>query len=60
MAVKFAQGGPVVTTRSRFMKSPNTFRDDNEIVDYEKKGKTGTLSKPEGETKVEKPVKPRS
>jgi len=56
---KYAYGGAAVTTRSRFMKAPDTFCDDNEIVDYEKKGKGGTLSKTQGDSKSLKPIKPR-
>lgn len=57
---KYAHGGAVVSSRSRFMKAaPDPFRDDDEIVDYEKKGKGGTLSKLTGD-KSEKPVKPKT
>jgi hypothetical protein len=56
----YASGGPSITTRSRFMKVPDTFRTSLQKQDYDKKGKGGTLSKMEGETKVEKAIKPRS
>ena len=58
ISAKYARGGPVVTSRSRFLKAPNPFRDDNELVDYDKKGKGGSLSKMAGDTKSLKPVKP--
>lgn len=57
---KYAQGGECITTRSKFLKTPDTFRTSIEEQDYEKKGKGGTLSKTEGETKVEKTIKPRT
>ena len=56
----YASGGPSITTRSRFMKVPDTFRTSLQEQDYKKKGKGGTLSKTEGETKVEKVIKPRT
>ena len=57
---KYAHGGPEVTTRSRFYKSPDPFRDDDEITDYDKQGKGGTLSKLQGDSKSLKPIKPRT
>lgn len=56
----YASGGPSITTKSKFLKTPDVFRTSIEQQDYDKKGKGGTLSKTEGETKVEKTIKPRS
>jgi len=41
------------------LKVPDTFRTSLQKQDYEKKGKGGTLSKTEGESKKEKAIKPR-
>lgn len=61
VTAKFAKGGPVVQSeRSRFMKTPDPFRTDIERSDYEKKSAGGELSKTEGDTKSEKPVKPQA
>ena len=60
VSAKYAQGGECITTRSRFMKVPDTFRTSLQKQDYDKKGKGGTLSKTEGETKVKKTIKPRT
>jgi hypothetical protein len=49
---KYAKGGPEVTTKSRFFKTPDTFRTSLQRQDYGKKGKGGEMSK-----MVEKPVK---
>jgi hypothetical protein len=57
---KYAYGGAAVTTRSRFMKAPATFCDDNEPTDYDKKGKGGSMSKLQGDSKSLKPIKPRT
>jgi len=57
--VKYATGGPEVTTRSRFLKTADAFRYDTEPTDYDKAGKGGTMSKLAGDSKSEKPVKPR-
>jgi hypothetical protein len=54
-----ARGGPVITTRSRFLKTKDVFRDDVERNDYGKSGKGGELSKTEGDTKAQKAIKPR-
>lgn len=43
---KYAHGGECVTTRSRFMKTPDTFRTSIQRQDYGKTGKTGEMSKP--------------
>ena len=56
---KYAKGGPEVTTRSRFMKTPDVFRTSIERQDYEKKSPGGEMSKTQGD-KSEKPVKPRT
>jgi hypothetical protein len=55
----YASGGPSITTRSKFLKVPDTFRTSLQKQDYEKKGKGGTLSKMEGDSKKEKAIKPR-
>jgi hypothetical protein len=60
VSASFACGGEVVTSRSRFMKVPDTFRTNVQRVDYDKKGKGGELAKTEGDTKSEKPIKPRT
>lgn len=59
VSAKYARGGDVITTRSRFMKVPDAFRNDTAKTDYDKKGKGGTLSKLEGDTKKQKAIKPR-
>jgi hypothetical protein len=55
----YASGGPSITTRSKFLKVPDTFRTSLQKQDYEKKGKGGTLAKMEGDSKKEKAIKPR-
>ena len=60
VSASYACGGEVITTRSRFMKTPDTFRTDIQRSNYDKKGKGGELSKLEGETKKEKTIKPRT
>jgi hypothetical protein len=60
VSAKYAVGGPEVTSRSQFMKAPDQFRTDKERLDYDKKSKGGELSKLEGDTKSEKPIKPRT
>jgi hypothetical protein len=42
---KYAKGGPEVTTRSRFMKTPDVFRTSIERQDYKKKTPGGEMSK---------------
>ena len=42
---KYAQGGEEITTRSRFMKTPDTFRTSLQRQDYEKKSSGGEMSK---------------
>jgi hypothetical protein len=56
---KFARGGPVVTSVSRFMKTPNVFLTDTQRTDYDKKSKGGELSTLTGDDKSLKPVKPK-
>lgn len=60
VSAKYACGGEVITTRSRFMKTPDSFRTGKTDMGYEKKGKGGTLSKTEGDTKKQKAIKPRT
>lgn len=56
----YASGGPSITTNSRFLKTPDVFRTSIEQQDYQKRGKGGTLSKMEGESKSEKVIKPKT
>jgi hypothetical protein len=75
VTAKYAQGGEVLTQRSRFakesiygatpepgksrfLKVPDTFRTNEQKTDYG--AKYDPLCKPEGETKVEKAIKPRT
>jgi hypothetical protein len=60
VTAEYAKGGPEFSTRSKFMKTPDVFRTSIEEQDYGKKGKGGTLSKTEGETKKLPAIKPRS
>jgi len=60
VSARYARGGPVVSSRSEFMKTPDQFRTDIERLDYTKSGKGGEKSKLEGDTKSEKPVKPHA
>lgn len=60
VSANFAKGGEEITTKSRFLKVPDSFRTGQQKNDFAKKGKGGTLSEMEGETKVEKVIKPRS
>jgi hypothetical protein len=46
--------------KSQFLSAPDVFRTGLERNDYEKKGKGGEHSKLEGDSKSEKPIKPRS
>jgi hypothetical protein len=59
MAVVFAKGGPVIGSRSRFMKTPDTFRTNIQRTGYKKKTPDGEMSNPVGDTKSQKPVKPQ-
>lgn len=55
---KYAEGGPVMGSRSRFMKTPDAFREDKGVPqDY---GTKGAPAKRQGDTKTLKPVKPRT
>jgi hypothetical protein len=58
VSAKYACGGPVVTTKSRFMKAPDVFRGDKERTDYG--GKKDPLADESGDSKSMKPIKPRS
>jgi hypothetical protein len=60
VSANFAKGGECITTRSRFLKTPDVFRTSIEQQDYDKKGKGGTLSKMEGDSKSKKAIKPRT
>jgi hypothetical protein len=60
VSAKFACGGDVITTRSRFLKTPDTFRTDLQRRDYDKKGKGGELAKMEGDSKSKKDIKPHT
>jgi hypothetical protein len=61
VSARYAVGGPhLYEGRDRFMKTPDQFRTDKERLDYDKKSKGGELSKLEGDTKSEKPVKPHT
>jgi hypothetical protein len=60
VSASFAKGGDILTTKSKFMKTQDTFRTGIQRTDYDKKGKGGELSKIEGETKVEKAIKPKT
>ena len=42
-----------------FMRTPDQFRTNLQKTDYEKTGKTGEMSKPRGETKLKKVIKPQ-
>ena len=45
VSAKYAQGGPSIGSRSKFMKTPDTFRTSLQRQDYEKKTPGGELSK---------------
>ena len=61
VSANYAKGGEVITTKSRFLKVPDFFRTGkSDGQNYDKKGKGGTLSKLEGETKSEKAIKPHT
>ena len=45
-SAKYACGGEEITTRSRFMKVPDTFRTSIQRQDYDKTGKHGEMAKP--------------
>jgi len=56
----YARGGECITTRSKFMKTPDSFRTGEQKNDFGKSGKGGTLAKTEGETKKLPAIKPRA
>ncbi len=58
VSASFAKGGEVLTTKSKFMKTQDTFRTGIQKTDYG--AKKDPLAKPEGETKVEKAIKPKT
>jgi hypothetical protein len=60
VSAEYARGGEIITSKSRFMKTQDTFRTDIGKQNFEKSGKGGELSKLEGETKVKTPVKPKT
>lgn len=60
VSANFARGGDCITTNSRFLKTPDVFRTSLEQQDYKKVGKGGSMSKMSGETKSEKPIKPKT
>lgn len=62
VSATFAVGGPMAqTSKSRFMKTPDTFRTDIQRKDYgEKKTPGGEMAKTQGDTKSLKPVKPQA
>jgi hypothetical protein len=57
--VEYAKGGPPITTKSRFLKTPDQFRSKVDVQRTDYGAKKDPLAKPQGETKVEKPIKPR-
>jgi len=60
VSADYAKGGSVLTTRSRFLKTPDVFRTSLERQNYDKKGKGGEMSELKGDTKSEKAIKPRT
>jgi hypothetical protein len=58
--VQYAVGGPPITTKSRFLKTPNQFTAKTDVQRSDYGGKKDPLAKPQGETKSEKPIKPRT
>jgi hypothetical protein len=61
ISATYAQGGPVITTNSRFLKTPNQFCTDTGVPqEYGKSGKGGKLAKTEGDAKSLTPIKPRT
>ena len=45
VSATYARGGPAMNTRSRFIKTPDTFRTSIQRQDYGKVGKGGEMSK---------------
>lgn len=60
VSANYARGGETITTRSRFMKTSDSFRTGKTDQGYDKKGKGGTLSELEGDTKSLTAIKPRT
>jgi hypothetical protein len=66
VSARFARGGKELTSRSRFMKTPDQFTGGREVTkeshptrqDYG--GKKDPLADQEGDTKKLKPIKPRT
>jgi hypothetical protein len=58
VTAKFAQGGEVFSSRSKFYKTPNIFTAPMNSEKREYGAKKDPLAKPEGESKSEKPIKP--
>lgn len=59
VSANYAKGGPEITTKSRFLKVPDTFRTSIQKQEYGKSGKGGELSKLSGETKKLPAIKPK-
>jgi hypothetical protein len=59
VSASFAKGGDEITSRSRFLKTPDVFRTSIERQDYDKTGKGGEQSKMTGDKSL-KPIKPRT
>jgi len=59
VSAEYATGGEILTSRSRFMKTQDTFRTDIGPQNYEKDGKGGKLSDTEGDSKKLPAIKPR-
>jgi hypothetical protein len=45
VSARYARGGPPITTKSKFIKTPDTFRTSIQRQDYEKKTPGGEQSK---------------
>lgn len=60
VSAKYAQGGEILTTKSKFFKTQDTFRTDIQRTDYKKKGKGGEQAELEGDSKSETPIKPKT
>ena len=60
VSANYAKGGAVFTTRSRFLKTPDGFREGYKRQYDDKKGKGGELSKLEGDSKKQKAIKPQT
>ena len=60
VSAKYACGGAVLNTKSRFLKTPDSFRTGEQKNDFKKVGKGGTLSDTEGDSKKLTAIKPRT